>query len=280
MKGPGQKINQQADGRPPATLPARRTAPMLLVFGLAVIAISAALLFPRSKLELRGSAKAASYAVSNAVSKGAVPTNVPLDSIGVAQAVMVTVDLDFGAKRPSIAEALTQVERRYEPRDGMGRTFSIIEAFGEPTPEGKLRVSMHVSTEKPGSGALVFKRTGETLWRSQITPATNSAAAKPSTPQSLTILLDNLQGRTLMVDGSNNPATLLAANLRDVGASVGSVWLDGAEMEASFIYSVCGCPVKVRARRVGDKMVRTKELPLIFPDDPAVVRVIEKLMGW
>jgi hypothetical protein len=127
---------------------------------------------------------------------------------------------------------------------------------------------------------LVFKRTGETLWRSQITPATNSATAKPSAPQNLTILLDNLQGKTWMVDGSNNPATLMAANLRDVGAPVGSVWPDGTEMEASFIYSVCGCPVKVRVRRVGERTIRTKELPVIFPDDPAVVRVIEKLMGW
>jgi hypothetical protein len=38
--------------------------------------------------------------------------------------------------------------------------------------------------------------------------------------------------------------------------------------------------VKVLARRVKDKTVRTKELPVIFPDDPEVVATISKLMGW
>ena len=199
---------------------------------------------------------------------------------GIAQAVMVTVDLDFGKKLPSIAEALRDVERRYEPEDGVGRTFSIIEAFGEPTPEGKLRVSMKVSTEKPGIGALVFKRTGEMLWQSQITTSTNAANAHSFDSKNLTILLENLQGKSWMVDGSNNPSSFLAANLRDLHVPVSSVWQDGAEMDVDFIYSACGCPVKVRARRVGDRTVRTKELPVIFPDDPAVVRVIERLMGW
>jgi hypothetical protein len=200
--------------------------------------------------------------------------------MGIAQAVMVTVDLDFGKKLPSIAEALRDVERRYEPEGGVGRTFSIIEAFGEPTPEGKLRVSMKVSTEKPGVGALVFKRTGEMLWQSRVTAGTNSANAHPSDSKNLTVLVDNLQGKSWMVDGSNNPSSLLAANLRDLHVPVGSVWQDGGEMEVNFIYSTCGCPVKVRARRAGERTVRTKELPVIFPDDPAVVRVIDRLMGW
>ena len=40
----------------------------------------------------------------------------------VAKAVMVTAELDFGPKVPSIAEALNQIERRYKPDDGQGRT--------------------------------------------------------------------------------------------------------------------------------------------------------------
>jgi hypothetical protein len=208
------------------------------------------------------------------------PTVLAVGDLGVAQAVMVTVDLDFGPKPPSIAEALEHIERRYEPQDGVGRTFAIIEAFGEPTPDGKLRMSMKVSTEKPGAGSLIFKRTGETLWRSRIAIASSDAVAHSFDSKSLTILLDNLQGKTWMVDGSSNPGSLLKAKLRDSGVLVSSAWQEGAEMEANFIYSACGCPVKVRARRVGDRTVRTKELPVIFPDDPAVVRVIESVMGW
>jgi len=74
---------------------------------------------------------------------------------GSRPAVMVTVELDFGAKPPSIAQALHEIERRYEPDDGQGRTFAIIEAYGEPTTDGKLHISMHVSAEKPAS-ALCF----------------------------------------------------------------------------------------------------------------------------
>ena len=77
-----------------------------------------------------------------------------------AEAIMVTVELDFGAKIPSVAEALREIERRYEPKEGKERTFSIIEAFGEPA-DGKLKLSMRVSTEKQGKGWLIFRRTGQ-----------------------------------------------------------------------------------------------------------------------
>src|SRR5205807_6008486 len=70
-----------------------------------------------------------------------------LVTMDVAKAVMVTVELNFGSKAPSIAEALTQVERRYQTDDGQGRNFAILVAYGEPTPDGKLHLSMHVSNE-------------------------------------------------------------------------------------------------------------------------------------
>src|SRR5213593_4113281 len=69
-------------------------------------------------------------------------------NLQVNEAVMVTVELDFGPNIPSVAEALRQMERHYQPADGKGRTFAILDAYGEPTPDHKLHMSMHVSTEK------------------------------------------------------------------------------------------------------------------------------------
>src|SRR6059058_5905381 len=104
----------------------------------------------------------------------------------VNKAVMVTEDLDLGKPVPSIPQGLAQIERRYRPDDGVGRTFAVLDAYGEPTPDGKLHISMHVSSEKPGMGALVFRRTGEVLWQSRIL-ATN-AAVKPFNARNLLIL--------------------------------------------------------------------------------------------
>jgi len=197
----------------------------------------------------------------------------------VAHAVMVTVELDFGVKPPSIAEALTQIERRYQPADGVGRTFAILDAYGEATPEGKLHISMHVSTEKPGVGSLVFKRTGEELWRSLIVKSTNAVAPNFGN-KGLVILLDNGAGKAVTVDGSNNPRSILEAKVKEMGILVGDFWTEGSEREVTFLYSACGCPVKVLAMRVGDKTIRTRNLPVIFPDDPAAVAVIKRLMRW
>jgi hypothetical protein len=193
----------------------------------------------------------------------------------VAKAVMVTVELDFGTKAPSIAEALTQIERRYQPDDGQGRTFAVLDAYGEPTPEGKLHMSMHVSSEKPGGGQLIFKRTGDVLWRGKINPT-----QQPIQPKNLTILLDNGKGTTLTIDGSNNPSSVIDAKAKPGDLAVRDIWPDGQEREMTFIYSACGCPVHVLAKRVGDRTVRVKDTPVIFPDDPAAVTLIARLMKW
>jgi hypothetical protein len=198
-----------------------------------------------------------------------------LVTMDVAKAVMVTVELDFGAKVPTIAEAITQVERRYQPDDGVGRTFAILDAYGEPNPDGKLHMSMHVSSEKPGLGWLVFKRTGEVLWRGKI-----NSTSQPVQPKNLTMLLDNGKGSTLTVDGSTNPSSIMEARVKPGDLPVRDVWPDGQEREMTFIYSACGCPVHVLARRVGDRTVRTKDTPVIFPDDPAAVQLISRLMRW
>jgi hypothetical protein len=210
------------------------------------------------------------------VSNTAPQTNAPpLPAVNTA--LMVTVELDFGAKVPSIAAALPEIERRYQPDDGQGRTFAILDAYGEPTPQGKLHLSMHLSMEKAGTGALVSRRTGEVLWQSRIIQGTNTAHFSG---KNLLIYVDDGTGKTFTVDGSKNPPSLLAATLKEGGLPIHLFWPEGAEREITFLYSACGCPVKVMAKRVGDKLLRTKELPVIFPDDPGVVAVINGLMGW
>jgi hypothetical protein len=219
-------------------------------------------------------------AVVFAVNRKTPPApSAPVPTLEINHALMVTVELDFGGPVPTIAEALREIERRHQPDDGQGRVFAILDGYGEPTPDGKkLHLSMHVSTEKPGLGSLVFKRTGEVLWSSRIVPSTNAAPAFAGTQ--LTILIDNGSGALLTVDGSGNPASILEATVKEVGKPVTEVWRDGAEHELTFIYSACGCPVKVMCRRVGDRTERTRDLPVIFPDDPAVVEVIKRLMRW
>jgi hypothetical protein len=208
---------------------------------------------------------------------GAPQTTLP--SIEINQALMVTVELDFGPNVPTIAEALRAIERRHQPDSGNGRVFAILDAYGEPTPDGKkLHMSMHVSTEKAGIGLLVFKRTGEVLWSNRIVPSTNAHPAFSGT--ALTILLDNGSGRMVTVDGSHNPSSILEAVVKETGQLVSEAWPEGAEYEVTFIYSACGCPVKVKCQRVGDRTMRTKELPVIFPDDPSAVTLISRLMRW
>lgn len=198
-----------------------------------------------------------------------------LVTMDVAKAVMVTVELDFGPKPPPIAEALTQVERRYQPDDGQGRTFAILDAYGETTPDGKLHMSMHVSSEKAGGAQLVFKRTGEVLWRGKINPT-----SQPIQPKQLTMLLDNGKGSTMTVDGSTNPASIIEARVKPGDVNVRDVWPDGQEREMTFIYSACGCPVHVLVKRAGDRTVRVKDTPVIFPDDPPAVTLISRFMKW
>jgi hypothetical protein len=70
------------------------------------------------------------------------------------------------------------------------------------------------------------------------------------------------------------------ANAKELGIPIQNVWVDGTEREVTFIYSACGCPVKVMVKRVEDRTVRTKDTPVIFPDDPAAVKVISQLMRW
>lgn len=198
--------------------------------------------------------------------------------MNIAQAVMVTVELDFG--RPAtIAEAIQQIERGYQPDPGhQGRTFAVLDAYGEMTPEGKLHMSMHVSSEKPGMGWLKFKKTGEMLWRGRFGNPGDAAAGN----KSLTIMMDNGAGGNYVLDGgrSGNVASALDVLLQNSQQKLRDVWPDGSEREFTFIYSACGCPVKAMVRRVGERTQRTSDLPVMFPDDPAAVQTIANLMKW
>lgn len=196
--------------------------------------------------------------------------------MNIAQAVMVTVELDFG--RPAtIAEAIQQIERGYQPDPGhQGRTFAVLDAYGEMTPEGKLHMSMHVSSEKPGSGSLKFKRTGEMLWRGRFGNPGDAAAG----PKSLTIMMANGSGGNYVLDGGRGGSSALDVYLQNSQQKLRDVWPDGSEREFTFIYSACGCPVKAMVRRVGDRTQRTSDLPVMFPDDPAAVQTIAGLMKW
>lgn len=268
----GQSKNKS---EPPSKLDAGRQA-RLLVFLVALGIVSTTVLVT-IKFGL-GKQQGANPNTRTNVSSKAAGTS-ELATMEVAQAVMVTVELDFGPNIPSIAEALKQIERRHEPADGGGRTFAILDAYGEPTADHKLHMSMHVSSEKPGIGSLVFRRTGEVLWRSRIILGSHSEAP-PLEKRSLLILVDDGAGKSLTIDGSNNPATILDANIKELGVALSSIWPDGTEREFTFLYSACGCPVKAMVRRVGNRTVRATELPVMFPDDPAALSVISRLMTW
>jgi hypothetical protein len=261
----------------------------VLWFVLLGVGLSAAIIFLMFRPE-----NIQSGAATHVVGSASAPTNAPariastngasatqggnLPALEINQAVMVTVELDFGGSVPTIAEALREIERRHQPDDGAGRTFAILDAYGGPTADGKkLHLSMHVSAEKPGIGALVFHRTGQVLWQNRLVATTNKPAFDG---RQLTIYLDNGNNQLLTVDGSANPATLLEANIKEAGRPLRELWNDGDSREVVFIYSACGCPVKVMCQRKGDRIVRTSANPVIFPDDPAVLTVINRLMQW
>jgi hypothetical protein len=205
------------------------------------------------------------------------PTTAPVGApttMEVAKAVMVTVELDFGqGKMPTIAEAVRQIERQYKPDDGIGRTFSILDAYGQPTPDGKLlHIQMHVSSEKSGKGKLVFKRTGEVLWDATITPSST-----PPPQKALRVIM----GPSYSIDVTKaDTVSILDSPVVGQGKRLRDIWLEGMEQEFTFIFSACGCPVKAMVKRVGEKTQRTSDMPVLFPDDPEALRVISKLMRW
>ncbi len=256
----------------PQSSPTKSLRPAIIIVALAVCA-GAAFWALKDRPQPAASTPGTNQAGAAPVS-GINHTNLP--TTPVAEALMVTVELDYGGKPPSIEEALRDMERRHEPSDGVGRTFAILDAYGEPTTDNKLHLSMHLSMEKPGVGALIFKRTGAEVWRSRIVPADHPV----STTKNLTIIMDDNRGNSMMLDGSKGISRVLDIPLNKTNLVVRDLWPDGTTNEFTYIYSMCGCPVKAKVRRVGETTLRSTNSPVMFPDDPEALRMIHTLMGW
>ena len=254
----------------PAKASSRGGRGVLIGVALVMMLVAAvAVLWPK-----RGGKPSGSTAVS--ASQSNPPAAVPLPTNEVAHSLMSTVELDFGGTPPSVQDALKEIERRSEPDDGVGRTFAMLDADGWVAPNGKLHIQMHLSMEKPGVGALIFRRTGEVLWKSRIVATTNG----PPPPKQLSIYMADTAGKSYLLDGTKGAARLLDVPINNSPARVRDLWPDGVEHEFTFLYSVCGCPVKAKVRRTGETTARSTELPVMFPDDPEALALIRQLMGW
>ena len=244
------KKNSRKDNMRKANSPAWRKPGILIIALVALLATATIAAFVAKRNRVESPPEKNANAASSAASPAAAPATPPSQpavtppnesgkepqtlTMDVNKAVMVTEELDFGGPVPTIEEALKHIERRYKPDDGQGRTFAVLDAYGEPTPDGKLlHISMHVSSEKSGLGELIFKRTGKVLWRSRIMPTT----LLPQ-PKNLTILLDAGNGRTLTVDGSNNPTSVLDAKVKEMGVPVMAIWPDGLEREVIYVHDL------------------------------------------
>jgi hypothetical protein len=216
---------------------------------------------------------------TNAATPAAAAADTNMPAMEANQSVVVVKDLGFGRKPPMLDDVLRDLERRSQPEDGLGRTFAVIEAFTQSDlATSNLNICLRISSEKPGTGEVVFRRTGQSLWKSRITPETHKSGFAAG---SLTILFEAGDGKSFTVDGSLNPPSILDAMLKEAGVPVAQAWPDGEVRDLAFIYSACGCPIHVKCRRTGDRTIRTEQATqVIFPDDPAAVQVISRLMRW
>lgn len=278
---PMSKKKKQPQATATTTTPALDSKQALAIGAMILMVSAAAGIFYRT---FSTPAKPAATAPSTTTASAAQPPATPPatdpaapNKMTIAQAVMVTEELDFGQPVPTIAQAMLEIERGYVPDDGVGRTFAVLDAYGEPTPDGKLlHISMHVSSEKPGTGFLRFKRTGKVLWQARI----GNPGDAPAGQKQLKINVDNGAGGALVLDGSRGGSSILDVYLKDSTQKLREVWPDKTVREFTYIYSACGCPVKVLVRREGDRTQRVKDTPVIFPDDPDVVQTIANLMKW
>jgi hypothetical protein len=197
------------------------------------------------------------------------------------QSVVVVKDLGFGRQPPSLEAVLKELERRSQAEGGQGRTFAILEAFTQTDPiTTNLNLCLRISSERPGIGEIIYNHAGKavSLWKSRITPPTHKTGF---TGGELRIHFDTGDGKSFTVDGSMNPTTIFDAMLKEPGVPVAQAWPEGEVRDLSFIYSACGCPIHVKCLRKGERTVRPEMgSQVIFPDDPAAMQVINRLMGW
>ncbi len=208
--------------------------------------------------------------------------NVPLDSMDIEESVMVTIEENFGPGVNTIEAALNLVERKYQPYDNVGRTFAILDAFGEKMPDGKIHLSMHISSEKAGFGQLILKTNKKKVWNCKILRK-KTDGRKEAKPKALTIYVEQTgadKGKYLTADGSTNPADIFVCKIKENGKVIGDYWKDGSVLEFIFIYSACGCPVHAKFMRHGNRSVIQNNNSVIFPDDPGIIPILRNLMKY
>ena len=244
----------------------------------AAIAIVVVLLLNSCGQQTPASEKAPLGSITNKHAASPFDNTNGMATLEAAKSIVVVKDLGFGRQAPSLEAVMRDIQRHSRPEDGIGRTFAILEAFTQPDlTTSNLNLCLRVSTEKPGLAAITYRRTGQELWKSRVTPATD----KPQfTGGALTIYYDVGDGKTYTVDGSTNPSSILTATLKEPGVQIGQIWPDGEVREMTFVYSACGCPIKVKCRRDGERTVRIDTTQLLFPDDPAAMQIINALMKW
>ncbi|CAN5572645.1 hypothetical protein BH11BAC1_BH11BAC1_21030 [soil metagenome] len=202
------------------------------------------------------------------------------DSMMLQESVMVTVEENFGPGANNIAGALAMIERKYQPFDNQGRTFAILDAYGYKMSDGRMHISMHISSEKAGGAQLLLTSSGKVLWNCKIYPKKDGTKTAGNKSLNIYIERENEKDKFYTVDGSGNPASIFNCKWNETKASLNDYWKDNTIKEFIFIYSACGCPVHVKFLRKGNKTLFQSGDNVIFPDDSGVLTVIHHLMGW
>jgi hypothetical protein len=202
------------------------------------------------------------------------------DSMMLQESVMVTIEENFGPEVKTIADALQKIERKYEPFDKQGRTFAILDAYGNKLPDGRMHISMHISSEKAGGAQLVMKTTGKVIWNCTIYPKKDGTKIAAEKQLMIYIERENEKDKYYTVNGSGNPASIFDCTLDETKQPLNDYWKNNTVKEFIFIYSACGCPVHVKFLRMGFKSIFQSGDNVIFPDDPGVLSVLHKLMAW
>ncbi len=207
--------------------------------------------------------------------------SVPLDSMDIEESVMVNIEENFGPGINTVAQALNLIERKYTPFDNVGRTFAILEVKGEKMKDGKMRLSIFLSSEKVGRGQLILKTNKKILWNCKFLPKDDGKKATGT--KALTIYVEQTgvdKGKYLTADGSTNPADIFVCKIKENGKIIGDYWKDGSVLEFIFIYSACGCPVHVKFVRYGNRCILQNTSNVFFPDDPEVITILRNLMKY
>jgi hypothetical protein len=146
--------------------------------------------------------------------------------------------------------------------------------------DGRMHISMHISSEKAGGAQLIHKTLRKVLWNCRILPKKDGTKIAAEKQLMIYIERENEKDKYFTVDGSGNPATIYDCKLDETKQSLNDYWKNNTVKEFIFIYSACGCPVHVKFLRMGFKSIFQSGDNVIFPDDPAVLSVLHKLMAW